>query len=276
LHVNQIRWYHPGVPRRIPGTYFLRNLIERRSLLLQLVRRDFKQRYVGSAAGWLWGVIHPIVLLGSYYFVFGVCLKIPTENYPLVLITGMLPWLLFSETVTRSATSMVEQANLITKTVFPAEIVPLAIFLSSLLSHLIAVSLVVVVATIYLGHINPSLVFLPVFVLLLGLFAVGIGWIASSLQVYLRDTAQLLTVALTFWLWVTPIFITEQNFPRKGRFLIALNPLAYIVRPYRTMLMGTGLPDWHDLAFAAVLCGGTFFAGGMFFRYMKRGFADVL
>lgn len=244
--------------------------------MLQLVRRDFNQRYVGSAAGWVWGVIHPIVLLASYYFVFGLCLGNPTKNYPLFLITGMLPWLLFSETVTRSASSLVEQASLITKTVFPAEIVPLAIFLSSLLSHVIAVSLVLVAVGVYLGHLNPALVLMPVFMLLLGLFAVGIGWIASSLQVYLRDTAQVLTVAMTFWLWVTPIFITEQNFPRKMRFLIGLNPLAYIVRPYREMLMGTQLPSWHDVGIATLVCAGTFFAGGMFFRYMKRGFADVL
>ena len=243
---------------------------------MQLVKRDFTQRYVGSAAGWFWGVIHPIVLLASYYFVFGVCLKNPTPNYPLVLITSMLPWLLFSETVTRSATSLVEQANLITKTVFPAEIVPLAIFLSSLLSHMIAVSLVLVATVVYLRHLNPGVLLLPVFVMLLGLFAVGIGWIAASLQVYLRDTAQLLTVALTFWLWVTPIFIAEDKFPHKVRFLIALNPLAYIVRPYREMLMGSNLPAWHDMAIAAMFCGGTFLVGGMFFRYMKSGFADVL
>jgi ABC-type polysaccharide/polyol phosphate export permease len=231
---------------------------------------------VGSAAGWLWGVIHPIVLFASYYFIFGLCLKIPIERYPLVLITGMLPWLLFSDTVTRSASSLVEQASLITKTVFPAEIVPLAIFLSSLLSHVIAVALVFAAATLYAGRFNPGILLLPIFMFLLGLFAVGIGWIASSLQVYLRDTAQLLTVALTFWLWVTPIFIAEENFPRKLRFLIALNPLAYIVRPYREMLMGTRLPAWHDFAIATVFCGGTFLVGGMFFRYMKRGFADVL
>jgi ABC-type polysaccharide/polyol phosphate export permease len=188
----------------------------------------------------------------------------------------MLPWLLFSETVTRSATSLVEQANLITKTVFPAEIVPLAIFLSSLLSHLIAVSLVLVAAAVYLRHLNPGILLLPVFVLLLGFFAVGIGWIASSLQVYLRDTAQVLTVALTFWLWVTPIFISEDKFPRKVQFLIALNPLAYIVRPYRAMLMGSGLPSAHDFLVALLFSGGTFLAGGLFFRYMKRGFADVL
>jgi ABC-type polysaccharide/polyol phosphate export permease len=243
---------------------------------MQLVRRDFQQRYVGSAAGWLWGVIHPLVLLASYYFIFAICLKVPTPNYPLVLISGMLPWLLFSETVTRSSSSMVEQASLITKTVFPAEIVPLAIFLSSLLSHSIAVVLVLAAEGIYLGHLNPALVVLPVFMLLLGLFAVGIGWIASSLQVYLRDTVQVMTVILTFWLWVTPIFLPEDKFPHKVRFLIAANPLAYIVRPYREILMGTGLPSGRDFAIATLICGGTFFVGGMFFRYMKRGFADVL
>jgi lipopolysaccharide transport system permease protein len=276
LRVNRFDWYYSGVPRRIPGRLFIGNLIERRSLLFQLVRRDFQQRYVGSAAGWLWGVINPLVLLVSYYFVFRICLGNPTKNYPLFLISGMLPWLLFSETVTRSSSSLVEQASLITKTVFPAEIVPLAIFLSSLLSHLIAVSLVLVAAGIYLGHLNQALILMPLFMLLLGLFAVGIGWIASSLQVYLRDTAQLLAVALTFWMWLTPIFVTEQQYPHKMRFLIAANPLAYIVRPYREMLMGSGVPAWHDIVIAALFCGGTFLAGGLFFRYMKRGFADVL
>jgi ABC-type polysaccharide/polyol phosphate export permease len=231
---------------------------------------------VGSAAGWLWGVINPLVLLASYYFVFRVCLGNPIANYPLFLISGMLPWLLFSETVTRSSSSLVEQANLITKTVFPAEMVPLAIFLSSLVSHLIAVSLVLVGTALYLRHLSLALVMMPVFMLLLGLFAVGVGWIASSLQVYLRDTAQVLTVALTFWLYLTPIFVTEQQFPRKLRFVIAVNPLAYIVRAYREMLMGSNMPSLLDLGTAAVICAATFFAGAMFFRYMKRGFADVL
>ena len=134
---------------RLPGALFVRNLVERRSLLFQLVRRDFEQRFVGSAVGWIWGVIHPLVLLGSWTFVFSVCLhqQMPagsiTSSYPLFLFAGMLPWLLFSETVQRSASSLLDQANLITKTVFPAEIVPVSIFLSSLMSHLIALALAV-------------------------------------------------------------------------------------------------------------------------------------
>jgi len=282
LRVKRVDCYHPGLEPHLPGTYFLRNLIERRSLLVQLVRRDFQQRYIGSVAGWLWGLIHPVVLLLSYTFVFSVCLHQKpgagqvTQNYPLFLFAGMLPWLLFSETVMRSSASLLEQASLITKTVFPAEIVPVSIFLSALVSHLMATALVVAGAAVILNHFSPSLIFLPIFVVLLGLFAVGIGWIASSLQVYLRDTAQVLTVGLTFWFWVTPIFITEDMFPPKLRFLITGNPLAYIVRAYREMLLGHHVPSFADLGLTAVYCLGTFILGGMFFRYMKRGFADVL
>jgi lipopolysaccharide transport system permease protein len=188
------------LPRRIPGTHFARNLIERRTLILQLVKRDFQQRYVGSAAGWLWGVAHPLVLLASYYFIFGIILKgtpgpnEATTNFPMFLFCGMLPWMLFLETVQRSSVSLVEQANLITKTVFPAEIVPVSIFLSSGISNMLALALAIAGGVVFLGHLSPLLAVLPVFMLFLGMFAIGIGWIAAALQVYLRDTAQVLSV----------------------------------------------------------------------------------
>jgi ABC-type polysaccharide/polyol phosphate export permease len=96
---------------RVPGKHFIRNLIAERTLLFQLVRRDFKQRFVGSAAGWLWGLIHPLVLLASWTFVFQICMKYTmppgavTQSYPVFLFCGFLPWLLFQETVTRTANS---------------------------------------------------------------------------------------------------------------------------------------------------------------------------
>lgn len=270
------------MPRHLPGSFFLRNLIEGRSLLFQLVRRDFRQRFVGSAGGWLWSIIHPLVLLLSWTFVFSICLqvKLPenalTRSYPLFLFAGMLPWLLFSETVQRSATSLLEHANLITKTVFPAEVVPVSVFLSSVVSHLMAVALVVIAVVVGLQHLSWTLLFLPVYIGLLGLFAIGIGWIAASLQVYVRDTTQVFAVLLTFWFWMTPIFITEEQFPARLRFLIRGNPLAYVVRAYREMLLSRWTPHWRELAVVCAYAAVTFIAGGLFFRHMKRGFADVL
>lgn len=267
---------------RIPGTHFLRNLVERRALLYQLVRRDFQQRFVGSAAGWLWGVIHPLVLLLSWTFVFQICLRIPlpkgglTENYTLFLFCGFLPWLLFQETVQRSASSLLDHSSLITKTVFPAEVVPVSIFLSSLIHHLIALVLAIAAVAVVTGRVSAKIVFLPVYMLFVGLLAVGLGWIVSSLHVYLRDTAQVLSVVMTLWFWMTPIFISEDQVPERFRFLISMNPLSFVVRAYRERLLSSAWPNLHELAIVAAYAAAFFIAGGLFFRQLKRGFADVL
>ena len=267
---------------RIPGRLFVRNLVERRGLVAQLVQRDFKQRYVGSAAGWLWGVIHPIVLLASWIFIFQICLKtkLPegsiTQNYPLFLFCGILPWLLFQETVLRSAPSMVENANLITRTVFPAEVVPVSIFLSSLIHHLIAVGLFVVASAIWLKSVSPMILLLPVYMVFVGLLGVGVGWFVASLQVYIRDTVQVVTVAMTLWFWFTPIMISEQQIPARFRTLINWNPLSWVVRAYRERLLSAKWPSVEELAVLALYSGTVFILGGLFFRHLKRGFADVL
>lgn len=268
--------------KRIPGRHFLKNLVERRALLYELVRRDFQQRFIGSAAGWLWGVIHPLVLLVSWTFVFQVCLRAPlpadaiTQNYTLFLFCGFLPWLLFQETVQRSASSLLDHAGLITKTVFPAEVVPVSIFLSSLIHHVIALLLAVGAVLIVERRISPMILFLPVYMLLVGMLAVGIGWIVSGLHVYLRDTAQVLAVVLTLWFWVTPIFISEQQIPERFRFLVAMNPLSFVVRAYRERLLSSRWPSLRELAIIAAYSVVVFVIGGLFFRQLKRGFADVL
>lgn len=266
----------------LPGQHFLRNLVTRRNLIYELVRRDFRQRFVGSAGGWLWSVIHPIVLLASWTFVFQVCLKSPslegevTQNYTLYLFCGFLPWLLFQETVQRSASALVEHANLITKTLFPSEIIPVSVFLSSLISHSLALLLAVISIAVWEHRVSPLLLLLPVYTLLTGLLAVGLGWIVASLQVYIRDTAQVLSVALTFWFWTTPIFISEKQIPASLRWVVQLNPLAYVVRAYRESLLSDRLPALPELAILTAYAVTAFLIGGLFFRHLKRGFADVL
>lgn len=275
-----------GVAERIPGSHFVRILLRNRSLIYQLVRRDFQMRYVGSMAGWLWGLIHPLVLLGVYTFVFVYAfgIKLPpeevTQNYPLFLFAGMLPWMLFSESLQRSASALPEYSNLIKKSVFPAEVVPLTIFLSNLISHFLAVALMLVAAAIWLGQVSWTVIVLPFYVLILGLLTVGLSWIAAGLHVYLRDTAQILSVVLTAWFWLTPIFLYEEilrdKFDGRLAFLLVVNPMAYMVRFYRSTLLGNEISPWPDLLLMGLFSAVIFVAGGLFFRRMKRGFADVL
>ena len=271
-----------AVSQTLPGQHFVRILFERRALIAELVRRDFQQRYVGSAAGWLWGVVHPLVLLGSWIFIFQICLKMTlpagslTQNYPLFLFGGILPWLLFQETVTRSAPSMVENANLITRTVFPSEVLPVSIFLSSMIHHLIAIGLFAITSVVVLHRLSPMILLLPFYMLLLGLFSVGVAWILSSLHVYLRDTAQVLSVIMTLLFWFTPIMISERQIPQRFRPLLYWNPLSWFVRAYRERLLSDAWPDWQELAVMLAYSLVAFLLGGLFFRHLKRGFADVL
>ena len=105
------------------------------------------------------------------------------------------------------------------------------------------------------------LLFLPVFVFFLGLFAVGLGWIVAALQVYLRDTAQVVTVVLTFWMWITPIFLAESRYPAWGHLVIEANPLAYVVRAYRAMILEQVMPSVGDLGWIALFGTVTFISG---------------
>jgi ABC-type polysaccharide/polyol phosphate export permease len=247
-----------------------------------MVRRDFEQRFIGSAIGWIWALIHPLVLLLSWTFVFEVCMgqKVPpnegTSSYPLWLFAGMLPWLLFSEAVQRSASCLLEQANLITKTVFPSEMIPVSVFLSSLMTHLLGVILIVAAAGVLLNQVSLFLIFLPLYFFLIGLLAIGLGWIVASLHVFLRDTAQIVAVVLLLWFWLTPIFISEDQFPQRMRFLVYANPFYYLVRGYRKVLLAGSLPSIEDFGIVALYGAVVFIIGGLFFRHMKRGFADVL
>jgi ABC-type polysaccharide/polyol phosphate export permease len=251
-----------------------------------VVRRDFQQRYVGSVAGWLWGVVHPLVLLAVYTFLFVYAFRVPlpegavTDNYPLFLFAGMAPWLLFSEALQRSATSLLEYSNLIKRSVFPSEVVPLSIFLSTLIGHLLVLLMLLAAVAAWLGRFSPTVVVLPAYMVLLGLFALGLSWVVAGLNVYIRDTAQVLSVALTAWFWLTPIFLFEEMFRERfeGRlaFLLKANPLVYVVRAYRETILGNQIPSGRDFLLLGAFALASFLAGGLFFRHAKRGFADVL
>jgi lipopolysaccharide transport system permease protein len=264
------------------GRTFFSNLVRRRALLANLVIRDFKQRYVGSAVGWLWAAVHPAVLLLSYSFVFSGVFKVRpipgsgTDSFVLYLFAGILPWLLFQETVQRSVTTVVDYSNLITKNVFPSEMLPISLFISGLLNHLLGLAILLVIVGLFVKKITVFILLVPVYIVLLAFFTIGVGWLVSSLHVFLRDTAQALAIALIFWFWFTPIFFSAQSLPQRVRFIARINPLAYVVEGYRNCLLAGRAPAAGDLALTALFAAASFVAGGLFFRYTKRAFGDVL
>ncbi len=261
--------------------FFLRKLTANRNLLKNLIIRDLKQRYVGSVGGFIWSFVHPIVLLVCYTFVFSVVLRlrldpeIGTESFAMFLFCGILPWLMFQDTVVRSCGAITDNAALITKTVIPAEVLPIAITLSNLVHHLIGLAIVVTALCLFHG-IHPSafwvLFYLPILIML----AQGLGWLVSSLNVFFRDTSQVINVLMIFWFWFTPVFYSADMIPDSFRLIAAVNPMATVVTGYRNALLQHSQPNVEHILILLVWTFVAFLMGALFFRQSKPAFADVL
>ncbi len=261
---------------------FLRKIYLQHDLIRNMVVRDLRARYIGSFMGFFWSVINPIILIASYSFVFMVVLNSGapedsgTQYFPLFLFCNILPWLFFQDTLQRSSTVIIDNANLISKTVFPTEVLPLTILLAGLVNHLIGCAILLFVM-VTVGHpISMYAMFVPVYLFFLSLFTLGLSWIVSSLNVFVRDISQVLSAILTFWFWFTPIFYMGIKVPKNYAFVTRLNPLAHVVTGYRDCLLRMKMPDLHALAWFAIASLVIFVAGGLFFRHIKREFVDVL
>jgi lipopolysaccharide transport system permease protein len=276
------RGIHPMLAPWIILASFLRKIYVQRSLIRSFVVRDLRARYIGSFMGFFWSVIHPIVLLVSYTFVFSIIFGVRplpdtgTTSFPLFLFCSILPWLFFQDTLQRSSTILIDNTNLVTKTLFPTEILPLTVALAGLVNHLIGFAILLVIIIFTIGKISIFILLVPVYFLTLMLFTLGIAWLVSSLNVFVRDVSQVLSVILTFWFWFTPIFYTTDRFPPRLLALVKWNPVAHVVMGYRDCLLRMRMPDLRTLALLAIVSFAVFAVGGLFFRHTKREFVDVL
>jgi ABC-type polysaccharide/polyol phosphate export permease len=252
-----------------------------RNLLKNLIIRDLKHRYVGSAGGFLWSVIHPIVLLVSYTFMFGVLNPqalgpdFGSGSFMIFIGCGLLPWILFSDTVIRNCSAVSDNAPLITKTVIPAEILPLAITISNLIHHLLGMA-ILVAALVATSSVHLSALWILLYIPMLLLFAQGLGWIVASLHVFVRDTIQALQIVLLLWFFFTPVLYPLGRFPENLRALSVLNPMALIVTGYRNALLDLSPPAALHILVGLGASILVFVAGALFFRQTKPAFPDVL
>lgn len=261
----------------------IKNLLRHSFLLKELIKRDFKAKYTGSKIGLYWSFIAPLARLIIFIFIFSVVLKVRFDgkegvvNFALYLVCGMLPWFSFQQSVTRSETVLLENANIIKYIVFPAKILPLSIAVSSLIDQMIG-TLFFMIAVLLITHtINIyALPFLFVALFFQLIFTLGVSWLASALNILFKDTLHLIELFLMIWMYLTPIFYPESMIPQGASFLLKLNPMAYLVRIYREIFLGPGLPYIWDMAVFFLMALISFTAGYFVFEKNQFKFADLL
>jgi homopolymeric O-antigen transport system permease protein len=262
--------------------YFFRTLYQNHHMIRSLAIRDLRARYVGSFLGIFWSVIHPLSQLLLYSFVFSVVLQVKLRPeygempYVFWLMSGLLPWFFFSEMVNRSPRAVLEQANVIKKMVFPSEILPFAHLAAALINHFIGMFILISLVAAFGYGISWKILLLLPYLLAIGILAMGIAWILSALNVFLRDIGQIISVAVQFWFFFTPIIYPASRIPQKFQGLMRLNPMLHAIEGYRMALFGKTGMDVAGLTYLLLVGLVILAVGGLTFRKLKPAFADVL
>jgi lipopolysaccharide transport system permease protein len=254
----------------------------RSELLLSLARRDLVARYKGSVLGILWALLTPIVTIAIFTFIFAGIFgarfgaRGSSWDYALYLFCGLLPWTMFQDTVQRSATTIVEHANLVKRVVFPLETLPAAQALAALGNQLFGTAALLLASAIIHRELHLSVLWLPVLLVPQLVATLGAAWLVASLGVFLRDIAQGITLILMAWLYLTPIIYPESIVPERYRPFINANPFTALVRSYRRILLEGLAPDWPSLAYFSAFALVLFVFGYWWFAKTRRNFADVI
>jgi len=265
----------------------IRELIEYRDLVRNLVGRDLKVRYKNSVLGFLWSLLNPLAMMVVFTVVFTIMLpQSALERFPVFVLCALLPWNFFSSSVMTSIHSVVGNAHLIKKVYFPREVLPLSTVLANLVNFLLA--LIVLFAMMFaLGTpLTRWALLLPVIIFIQLIFTLGLAFFLSTLNVFYRDTAAIMDVAMLAWFFLTPVFYPITIFPHYRtvlglaldiqRLTYILNPMASLIASYRVILYH-GAPPALDFLFRTLVTAFAFLVGGylIFLRY-SRVFAEEL
>ncbi len=261
----------------------LRDLWLYRELIYFLTWRDIKVRYKQAVLGIGWAILQPIMTMVVFTVIFNRFLGvkpdagIPEQFYPIFSFAALLPWQFFQGALQRASTSLVSNANLLTKVYFPRLIIPSSAVAAGLVDF--AFSLVIMIGLmIYFGvPFTWHLLWLPVFLLVALLTALAVGLWFSALNVQYRDVQHMVPFLLTIWMYVSPVVypIDIINVSKFWQVIYALNPMVGVIQGFRWALFGTNPPGWMSfvsLGMVLVLL----VSGVFYFRRMERTFADLI
>ena len=247
-----------AMPRRITRPPFAAlttaaDLVRHRALVWALLVRQLKVRYRGSVLGFVWTFLNPLLLMAVYALVFRFYMRIAVPNYALFLLAGLLPWQWFASSLNEGTNAIVGGSSLVTKSLFPTEILPTVVVLANMVNFLLSIPLLVVAGWIY--GIAPSplpwLSLVPVIVLQCG-FTLGLVLALAALNVHYRDVQHIVSNLLLLWFFLTPIVYPESQVPERMRALLLLNPIALFIHAYHDVLVHASWPSPETVGLLAL------------------------
>ena len=265
-------------PRRHLFALDLKTIWEYRELLYFLVWRDLKVHYRQTLIGAGWVILQPLTTMVIFTLVFGKFAQIPSDGlpYPVFVYSALLPWNLFASSLNRGTSSVVGNAQLVSKIYFPRLILPVSGVLSPLVDF--AVAFVILVGMMIWYRTLPSwgILALPLFLLLAVLTALAVGLWLSALNVRYRDVGHAIPFLTQIWMFASPVAYPISVVPEKWRLLYSLNPMSGVIEGFRWALLGGQGPDFGLIVISSGMVLVLLLSGIVYFKYTERTFADVV
>ena len=231
----------------------LRELWQYRALLWNLTQRELKARYRGSALGFLWTFVNPLLLMAVYGLVFGIIQRSNIPHYTYFIFVGLLPWLWFSTSVGIGASTISDRRDLLTKVRFPAQVLPATVVGTNLINYLLSLPLMVGLGGLVGIWPDVHALAFPVILLVQLVFTLGVTFVVSALNVRFRDLQHIVANVLTLWFFVTPVLYIPNAVPEPFRRLyLIVNPMAVIITSYQGIFYEHRWPHPRGLAVVAL------------------------
>lgn len=252
------------------------------SFVIELTKRDFKERFAGSVLGSLWALIWPLVSLFIYLVIFGQLMgaRLPGTSdmnaYGIYLAAGLIPWTSFANTISRSASTFLDKKHIITKINLSLPSLLLHINLSEAITFLLSLSLLFLYLVARGFSFHPGFLLLPFIYYLQQILAFALGLFAAVLTVFVRDVREITGVILQLWFWFTPIVYVADILPTFVRQLIIYNPACILTESYQRIFVFNDYPAFYALFILTLMTHGFLFFSYILFRSLEKDIRDFL
>ncbi len=251
-----------------------KELYQYRELLKTNVQKEIRGKYKGSFLGVLWSFLNPLLMVLVYALVFPYIMRTNVDNYLVYLITGVIPWNFFTTCITTGCNCVWINGGIIKKVYFPREILPISVVAAGLINFLI--SCVIILLFVLFGGIGFSvqLLWLPLIAIIQSALSLGLLFILSAINVYVRDIEYLVGFLLNLLFYATPILYTADMFPESIRWVLYLNPMTTIIESYRNIFYYQQSPALTSLMIVFAVSFMILIIGYLIFKKLERGFAE--
>ena len=254
----------------------LREIYGYREMIWMLVRRDLRGRYKGSALGFLWTFLNPLLQLGVYTVVFSIIMRAGIEKYYLFLFVALIPWMAFSTSIQGGATCILTQKSMVTKIHFPRQVLPIAHVTTCFVNMLLCFIVVFIVCGFGIGINLAVLPFLIPVIIIEYILALGLCLMVSGITVFFRDMEHIMGIFVMLWQFLTPVMYPVEQVPENLRGIFMMNPMTSIIMCYRDILYYKQVPQMQHLALSLALGLICLVAGWFMFDHLQKHFAEEL